>query len=94
MISYFIFATNVYFTRFPQHLYHYSNSVGNMAYAGIAEGLIHSQHMFWLANLGVLIKMSNTNHTFQTAALTIAGLLYMGSIIRFQQQWYYLKRLA
>jgi len=47
---YYKYLYPIYFTNFPSFLYSISNQSGNMAYAGVALGLIRSQQLFWLAN--------------------------------------------
>lgn len=49
----YLFFINIYFTLYPQILYHNSINNGNMALAGIGLGLIYSQRMFWLSTLSI-----------------------------------------
>jgi aspartyl/asparaginyl-tRNA synthetase len=44
-----------YFTPAPYYLYKEASRMGNMAYAGIGLGLINSQTIFWVANIGTAV---------------------------------------
>ena len=56
-----MFLARVYFTSFPYYIYNQSNRHGNMAYAGVGLGLINSQQMFWIANMGLIAIYFNTD---------------------------------
>ena len=47
----------VYFTLVTHILYNKATNVGNLAWAGIALGLIHSQIIFWFANLLLCLSL-------------------------------------
>jgi hypothetical protein len=57
---------NVYFTSAPYNLYNEASNEGNIAYAGIGLGLIHSQSFFWIANCGTILcfYFNSTNILF------------------------------
>jgi hypothetical protein len=48
--TYLLNIISVCFTPVPQILYIKATNAGNMAYAGIALGLIRVQNIFWFAN--------------------------------------------
>jgi len=52
-------GTLTYFTFYPYNMYNTATNVGNMAYAGVGLGLIHSQQLFWMSNTCVCIVFYN-----------------------------------
>lgn len=58
----------IYFTNFPYVLYKDSSNNGNMAFAGIALGFIHSQQIFWGANT-ILLTTIYLNEYFNIYSL-------------------------
>jgi len=54
----------VYFTPLPYFTYFESIKNGNFAHSGIGLGLIYSQKMFWISNLGmttIIYYKNNSN---------------------------------
>jgi hypothetical protein len=72
----------VYFTITPQLLYYEATSCGNFAYTGIALGLIHSQIIFWIANLLLLLSLFLKNY-MNIFILSICIYLYILSFLKF-----------
>ena len=70
----------VYFTPFPYTIYNISTNQGNMAYAGIGLGLINSQRLFWISNIGTILVIYNTNLYIDIMLLSICGFLYNKSL--------------
>jgi hypothetical protein len=54
----------VYFTFLPQTLYRKANQHGNLSITGIGLGLIYSQQMFWVSNIGMCIFLYNKNNVY------------------------------
>ena len=54
----------VYFTSLPQTLYRKANQHGNLSITGIGLGLIYSQQMFWVSNMGMCIFLYNKNNVY------------------------------
>ena len=79
----------VYFTPFPQIIYEKINRRGNFAISGIAEGLIKTQLIFWVANLitatnFIIYKNNNNDFTFicvNGILLSLTSYMYMKSFI-------------
>lgn len=81
-------STIVYmlFTPFPYTMYNISTNSGNMAYAGVAIGLINSQRIFWLSNIGMITVfyfINNPDLIFINLGFsTIFGFLYTISFLK------------
>ena len=68
----------VFFTPTPYYIYIGATNAGNVAYAGIALGLINTQKLFWIANCGTgLIFYYHLNNILLT---TFIIYLYYRSI--------------
>jgi hypothetical protein len=67
---------NIYFTPYPYLIYNTSTRQGNMAWAGIGLGLIDSQRLFWISNVGIMLVIYNKNIYFDFILLCICGFLY------------------
>ena len=52
----------IYFTLLPYYLYDEANKHGNFCFAGIGLGLIYSQQMFWISNIGIIIVLYNKSN--------------------------------
>uniref|UniRef100_A0A6C0HYJ3 Uncharacterized protein n=1 Tax=viral metagenome TaxID=1070528 RepID=A0A6C0HYJ3_9ZZZZ len=69
----------IYFTQFPYVLFHKATQVGNMGYAGVGLGLIHSQQMFWVSNscVGIVVynNMYNVNYFYTNCGLSILSFI-------------------
>jgi hypothetical protein len=83
-----MFLAHTYFTSLPYTIYNEANRHGNMAYAGIGLGLIKSQQMFWIANMGVLAIYLNKDLFILLApfccymyTLSMLKILYLQNII-------------
>jgi hypothetical protein len=63
----------IYFTPAPYYLYEDASISGNMAYAGIGLGFIHSQTIFWIANCGTALSVYYNS----TNILYIGFLMYL-----------------
>ena len=72
----------IYFTSFPYSIYYNANHVSNMAWAGIGLGLIQSQQLFWISNMGMLFVFYNDNIYLDFILLSICGFLYISSFIK------------
>jgi len=81
-------STIVYmlFTPFPYTMYNISTNSGNMAYAGVAIGLINSQRIFWLSNIGMITVFYFINNPgliyINLGFSTIFGFLYTISFLK------------
>lgn len=47
----------VYFTPFSYFIYKYATDLGNLGISGIGLGLIHSQRIFWIANIIIFTSL-------------------------------------
>lgn len=72
----------VYFTPLPYHIYNTATNNSNMAWAGIGLGLIDSQQMFWISNIGMIFVFYNENIYLDFILLSICGFLYISSVIK------------
>jgi hypothetical protein len=81
-------STIVYmlFTPFPYTIYNISTNSGNMAYAGVALGLINSQRIFWLSNMGMITIFYFINNPdliyINLGFSSIFGFFYMISFLK------------
>ena len=66
----------VYFTPLPYTIYNTYTREGNMAWAGIGLGLINSQRLFWISNMGIIVVIYNKNIYLDFILLCICGFLY------------------
>ena len=72
----------IYFTPLPYSIYNTATNNSNMAWAGIGLGLIHSQQLFWISNMGMLFVFYNENIYLDFILLSICGFLYISSVIK------------
>ena len=82
-----MFLARVYFTSLPYDIYNQANRCGNMAYAGIGFGLIKSQQLFWIANMGLVVIYFNSDLYILLAPFCC--FIYILSIVKA----YYLKKI-
>ncbi len=80
--TYLLNIISVCFTPAPQILYIKANNAGNMAYAGVALGLIHVQNIFWFANFLLCLSLFLKSYV-NTFILLICVLLYVFSFSKF-----------
>ena len=81
----------VYFTPLPLLLYNQSAIYGNFAYRGVGLGLIHSQIIFWTANLllGLCLFLKNNINFF---IFLVCIYLYRLSFLQFNYLNQFLRR--
>ena len=72
----------VYFTLVPHILYNQASNAGNFAWTGIALGLIHSQIIFWFANLLLFLSLFLKNY-INIFILFVCFYLYIFSFLKF-----------
>jgi hypothetical protein len=72
----------IYFTSLPYSIYNAAQHNSNMAWAGVGLGLIHSQRLFWAANLGMVFIVYNQNMYMNICFLSVCTLLYISSFIK------------
>ena len=71
----------IYFTPLPYSIYNTATNNSNMAWAGIGLGLINSQQMFWISNIGMFIVLYNKNIYLNIGLIPICSVLYVKSFI-------------